>query len=173
MTLQGVHNDVTARAICANAAHADILIGIYFNAGGSPRNAGSITAYDTARPFAAANQKLAQLVHGNVLASMNAHGWQIPNDGVVSDSALGSHGHSNPSSPLARESAAYHHLLLLGPAQAGYFSTPSQMPGVIVEPLYLTDPFEGSIAASAEGQHAIATGIATAVEQDLMPPSTP
>jgi N-acetylmuramoyl-L-alanine amidase len=41
------------------------------------------------------------------------------------------------------------------------------MPGAVIEPLYLTDPFEGSIAASAKGQAVIAQGIATAVEQFL------
>jgi N-acetylmuramoyl-L-alanine amidase len=41
------------------------------------------------------------------------------------------------------------------------------MPGTVIEPLYLTDPFEGTIAASALGQHVIARGIASAVEQDL------
>jgi len=30
---------------------------------------------------------------------------------------------------IAAEAADYNHLLLLGPADPGYFSTPSQMPG--------------------------------------------
>jgi len=53
---------------------------------------------------------------------------------------------------------------------SGYFSSPSEMPGAVIEPLYLTDPFEGSIAASATGQQTIARGIADAVEQYLTPP---
>ena len=36
---------------------------------------------------------------------------------------------------------------------------------MLIEPLFLTDPFEASIAASARGQHVIAAGIATAVGQ--------
>ena len=55
----------------------------------------------------------------------------------------------------------------------GYFSTPSRMPGAVVEPLFITDPFEGSIAASTKGQGVIAGGIAEAVEQYLAPPSAP
>jgi N-acetylmuramoyl-L-alanine amidase len=35
--------------------------------------------------------------------------------------------------------------------------------------LFLTDPFEGTLAASPQGQLAIATGIADAVEQFLTP----
>jgi N-acetylmuramoyl-L-alanine amidase len=43
------------------------------------------------------------------------------------------------------------------------------MPGAVVEPLYITDPFEGSIADSSQGQSVIAQGIATPVEQYLAP----
>jgi N-acetylmuramoyl-L-alanine amidase len=45
------------------------------------------------------------------------------------------------------------------------------MPGAVIEPLYLTDPFEGSIAASAPDRQIIAQGIATAVEQYFAPPA--
>ena len=98
---------------------------------------------------------------------MNAHGWGIPNDGVQPDTELGSFDGEPGSGGVAEAAASYDHLLLLGPAMAGYFSTPSQMPGAVIEPLYVTDPFEGSIANSAAGQQAIAAGIAAAVEQYL------
>jgi N-acetylmuramoyl-L-alanine amidase len=39
------------------------------------------------------------------------------------------------------------------------------MPGALIEPLFITDPFEGSIAVSAAGRTAIALGTAQAVEQ--------
>jgi N-acetylmuramoyl-L-alanine amidase len=63
-------------------------------------------------------------------------------------------------------------LLLIGPAAPGFFSSPSSMPGAVIEPLYLTDPYEGSIADSSRGQHEIAAGIATAI-QDYFAPTTP
>ncbi|MBO0728802.1 MAG: hypothetical protein J2P57_06055, partial [Acidimicrobiaceae bacterium] len=92
-----------------------------------------------------------------VLAAMNSHGWDIPNDGVTTDENLG-------GPPLDAAAGAYGHLLLLGPAMPGYFSTPSQMPGALIEPLFITDPFEGSIAASPTGQQVIAQGLAKAVD---------
>jgi N-acetylmuramoyl-L-alanine amidase len=55
----------------------------------------------------------------------------------------------------------------VGPAKAGYFDTPSQMPGALIEPLFVTDPFEASIAASAGGQQVIAGALAKAIEQYL------
>jgi N-acetylmuramoyl-L-alanine amidase len=165
LTAQGVHDDVAARDQCANIARASILIGIYFDAGPTAQNAGSVTAYDAARPFAGQNLKLAQLVQGDVLMQLNAHGWGIPNDGVVSDTSLG-----GPA--MSAAAAAYGHLLLLGRAQTGFFATPSRMPGALIEPLFITDPVEASIAASVAGQRSIADGIAQAIEQDLQPPAT-
>ena len=96
---------------------------------------------------------------------MNAQGWQIPDDGAQPDQGLGS--------TLTPADHAYGHLLLLGPAKPGYFSTPSTMPGALVEPLFITDPFEGSIAASSHGQQVIAAGLASAIEQYFAPGSTP
>jgi N-acetylmuramoyl-L-alanine amidase len=157
LTALGVHDDVAARDVCANMAHANVLVGVYFNAGASAANAGCITAYDTARPFAAANRRLASLVQSDVLAAMNAQGWQIPDIGAQTDSGLGS--------SLTAADQAYDHLLLLGPAKKGYFSTPSMMPGALVEPLFVTDPFEGTIAASSRGHRVMAQGLAHAIEQ--------
>ena len=75
-------------------------------------------------------------------------------------------------SPIAIGAATYGHVLLLGPAMAGYFTTPSLMPGALIEPLFVTDPFEGSIAASARGQQVIAQGLAEAIDQ-YFAPATP
>ncbi len=156
LTVQGVVNDVGARDLCANLAGADVLVGIYMDSG-SPQNAGSVTGYDAVRSFSAANLRLATLLQGDVLSAMNAQGWDIPSEGVQPDTVLGS--------ALDSAALAYGHLILLGPAKAGYFTTPSQMPGALIEPLFVTDPFEGSIAASAQGQQVIATALAQAINQ--------
>ena len=47
------------------------------------------------------------------------------------------------------------------------------MPGALVEPLFITDPFEGSIAASSRGQQIIAAGLARAIEQYFVPQPAP
>ncbi len=156
LTLKGVHDDVAARDVCANLGHANLLVGIYFDAG-TAGNAGSVTGYDADRPFSAENHRFAELLQRDVLSALNRHGWQIPDEGVQPDSELGS--------ATSSQAIAYGHLLLLGPAERGYFSTPSQMPGALIEPLFITDPFEGTIAAGAAGQEVIAGGITKAVEQ--------
>jgi N-acetylmuramoyl-L-alanine amidase len=169
LTLLGSHDDVVARDACANLAKADALIGIYMDAGASSQDAGSVTVYDADRQFSPANHTLADLLQKNVLATMNARGWQIPNDGALPDSGFGSSVGDPSAGGLAGQAADYNHLLLIGPAMSGYFTTPSEMPGAVIEPLYLTDPFEGSVAADAADQQVIAAGIATAVEQFLAP----
>jgi N-acetylmuramoyl-L-alanine amidase len=169
LTLQGAHDDVVARDVCANLAHADVLVGIYMDAGSSTGNAGSVTLYDRDRSFSQANQRLAGLLQHDVLSVMNAHGWQIPNDGALPDGGFGSSAGDAADGGLAAEAASYNHLLLIGPALSGYFDTPSEMPGAVIEPLYLTDPFEGTIAATTADQQVIAAGIAQAVRAYLAP----
>ena len=163
-TVQGVHDDVAARDVCANMAEASVLVGIYFDAGSSPYNAGAVTGYDSARSFSAQNLRLATLLQADVHNAMNAQGWGISNLGVVDDSELG-----GPA--LSTAAASYGHLLLLGPADPGWFTTQSQMPGALIEPVFITDPFEGTQIDSPSGQHVIAGGLAEAIEQYFAPPA--
>ena len=156
-TGQGVHRDLVARDACANIARADILIGVYFNASNYSSLGGSLTLFDAARPFWPANRRLAQLVQRAVLAALNAKGRTVPNDGVHADSGYGS--------SVTSADQSYDHLLILGPPKAGYFSSPTRMPGALIEPLFITNPAEASLADSAAGQRAIARGLVTAVGQ--------
>lgn len=156
-TGQGVHRDLIARVLCANRAKANILLGVYFNASVSAAAGGSLTLYDAARPFWRASLRLSELVQRAVLARLHAGGWSIPDDGVHTDVGFGS--------SVTSADRAYGHLLILGPARAGYFSTPSEMPGALIEPLFITNPAEASIADNASAQQAIARGLAMAVEQ--------
>jgi len=169
LSLTGAHDDVAARDVCANDAHARVLVGIYYDAGASAADAGSLTAYDPDRPFAASSLRLATLIQQDTVAAMDAQGWAIPDDGVQTDGSLGSFVGNPDGGGIAGAAASYDHLLLLGPGAPGFFTTPSQMPGAVIEPLYLTDPYEGSIADSPRGQQVIANGIATAIEQYLSP----
>lgn len=158
LSVQGARADIAARDECADLAGATLLVGIYLDAETTPQDAGCLTAYDATRPFAAENERIASLLQADVMAHLNANGWQIPDDGAQPDTTLG-------GQPLTTTAAAYHHLLLLGPKVTGWFTTPSQMPGALIEPLFISDPFEGSIAVSSAGRTAIARGMAEAIEQ--------
>jgi hypothetical protein len=165
LSLAGAHDEVAARDICADDAHANLLVGIYFDASSSSYAAGSVTTYDNVRPFSTQNVRFARLLQSSVVAAMNRRGWQIPNVRVLDDLGMGSNNGDPATSGLAALALEYDHLMLLGPAMSGYFSTPSDMPGALIEPLFITDSFEGSIAANPGDQHVIASGIAQAVEE--------
>jgi N-acetylmuramoyl-L-alanine amidase len=153
----GVEQDLAARDQCANMAHANLLVGLYMDAGTSDEE-GSLTVYDDARPFAADNVKFADLLQADVLAKLNAQGYQIPDDGVSDDAGYGS--------TASEAGDSYGHLELLGPAYpVGGFTTPSEMPGALIEPLYLSDPFEATVADSSSGQQVIAEGLSQSVGQ--------
>ena len=156
-TNTGDHRDVLARVACANEASAGLLLSIHFNAFSDPTVGGVETFYDAVRSFAAENLRFAHLIQQDTLAGLAAAGWQIPDRGIATDAS------DNAPTHTAR-AAAYPYLLELGPAQAGWLADPSRMPGVICEPLFLSDPIEASIAASSSGQQALARGFAQAIE---------
>jgi N-acetylmuramoyl-L-alanine amidase len=162
LSLTEEHEDTEARIVCANAAHADVLVSIHFNAFGDPAVNGAETFYDAARPFSAANRRLAGLVQRAILAQLHALGWAVPDRGVTKDSVAG-------IPALSAKAAAYPHLLELGPAAAGWLAHPSTMPGILVEPLFLTHPAEADVAVSKAGRQAIARGIADALNTFFTP----
>lgn len=164
-TGQGVHHDLIARDACANQSHAAILIGVYFNAVAASGVGGSVTLYDAARPFWRSSQALALLLQRDVLERFRALGDSVPDDGVHNDVGYGS--------SVTSADRSYQHLLILGPAKAGYFASPSLMPGALIEPLFITNPAEATLADSGRGQEAIAEGLARAAAQFLSAPAGP
>jgi N-acetylmuramoyl-L-alanine amidase len=156
LTANGVHRDLVARNLCANAARASVLLGIHMNAFGDRSVAGSETIYCRDRRFGPRSRHLATLVQQAVLASLQRAGWSVPDRGILDD-----HGTGAPA--LTAPGAAYGHWLELGPARSPWFRHASLMPGVIVEPLFLTNPAEVQIALSQAGQLALARGLVQAL----------
>ena len=149
ITNSGAHIDTIARIACGNTAGADAMVAIHFNAFDDPSASGAETFYDDARDFSAANLRLANLLQGSLQASFKRSGWQVYDRGVISDADTGHTG-------LTAAADAYGRLMELGPAKAGWNDHPSQMPGALVEPFFVTDPIEAQVASSKAGQAAIA-----------------
>ena len=157
LSATGEHVDTEARVSCANLSGAEVLVSVHFNAFPDPTAAGLLTTYDDSRPFTAANQQFAQILDTDILSALKSAGWSVPDRGVQPDTAVG-------APALTEEAHQYGHLLLLGPAAPGWLDHPTTMPGALVEPLFLTDPSEASVAADPAGQRAIAAGVIQAVE---------
>jgi N-acetylmuramoyl-L-alanine amidase len=162
-TGRGSRIEVQARIMCANATGADLLLSVHMNAFVDPRVAGAETLFDSVRPFSAQSNRLARLVQQNLLDSFTSAGWSVPNRGIISDAQLG-------VTTSADQTSRYRHLVELGPAQPGYVDEPSQMPGALVEPLFITNPVEAEIARSEKGQAAMSRGLLQAVK-DFFPDS--
>lgn len=157
-SIAGEHADIAARAACANAAGAQLLLSIHFDSFVDPSVGGVETLYDPSRPFSNRNHQFAERVQTAVLAVLAQHGWPVPDRGVISDTTAG-------TPALTSQGASYGHLLELGPALPGWFDRPSLMPGALCEPLFLTDPGEAAIVETTAGQQALATAFANAIQE--------
>lgn len=142
-----LHRDLVARIDCANAARAEALLAIHFNGFDDPSATGSETFYDSQRPFGAKSQRLAAAVEGAVVKELG-----LDDRGTTPDDQL-------DASTITDAGAAYGHLVELGPPLPGWVDRPSAMPGALVEPLFLTAPDEGRLAATASGQAKIARAL--------------
>jgi N-acetylmuramoyl-L-alanine amidase len=59
----------------------------------------------------------------------------------------------------------YGHLIELGPAAAGWVDNPSQMPGALVEPLFLSNAAEARLASDPAGQQRMAVALRTGLQK--------
>lgn len=154
MTSSAVHRDLLARVACADAASASMLVSIHFDAFDDPSVGGTETFYDAARPFAGSSKQLAGDLQTSLVASLG-----LTDRGVWTDEGIGT--------SLTSEGDLYNHLVLLGPTLTGYVDRPTEMPGALVEPLFLTNPAEAQLASDAGGQQRIAAALRTGLEQYL------
>ncbi|HEX8918058.1 MAG TPA: N-acetylmuramoyl-L-alanine amidase [Chloroflexota bacterium] len=155
---QGVVRDLQARIDCANAAHAQLLLSIHFDSFYDPVVGGAQSTYDPSRPFSSRSKRFALLVQQSMLKDFRAHGWPVPDRGVVPDTQL-----SAPT--LTSHGAHYGHLLELGPRDPGWLNRASRMPGALAEPLFLSRPAEAEIAQSPIGQRILARAFTQAINQ--------
>ena len=147
ITSSAEHRDLAARAACANAAGADVLVSIHFDGYSDKSVGGTETSYDAARPFAASNRRLATDLQAALVARLGA-----ADRGVWTDDQLA-------APTLTGSGESYNHLIELGPLSQGWVDNPSQMPGALVEPLFVTNPAEAQIASDPSGQQKIAEAL--------------
>lgn len=147
LTNSAEHRDLVTRVACANASNASVLVSIHFDGFSDPTVGGTETFYDSARPFAATNKRLAVDLQAGLIAGLGTSDRGVWTDDQLAAPALTPSGDS------------YGHLIELGPASAGWVDDPSQMPGALVEPLFVTNPAEAQIASDPAGQQRIAQAL--------------
>jgi N-acetylmuramoyl-L-alanine amidase len=151
MTDDAVHRDLLARIACANAASAALLISIHFDGFSDPSVGGTETFYDAQRPFELSSKRLATDLQAALVSGLGSS-----DRGVWTDDQTAA-----PS--LTAAGSNYGHLMELGPMAAGWVNTPSQMPGALVEPLFVTDPAEAAVLNDPAGQARIAKALEAGV----------
>jgi N-acetylmuramoyl-L-alanine amidase len=153
MTDDAVHRDLLSRIACANAAQASVLLSIHFDGFDDPSVGGTETFYDATRSFGAENKRLATDLQAALVAGLGSNDRGIFTDDEVAAPTLTSSG------------SLYGHLIELGPPASGWVDSPSQMPGTLVEPLFITNPAEARVASDPTGQQRIALALETGLQK--------
>ncbi|MGI8551590.1 MAG: N-acetylmuramoyl-L-alanine amidase family protein [Dehalococcoidia bacterium] len=155
-------DDVQARINIANEAHADLLLSIHLNghelANGQidPIFNGVTTLYDPDRPFAADNKRFAGLVQEAMLGAIQtALGHATKDWGTADDTTL--------PTPFTTAHTTYNHDVELGPS-APHWVDASHMPGVISEPLFMTNPDEQAVLLRDDVRQHVAEGYVRAID---------
>ncbi len=156
---EGLLTDLQQRIDLANASGAQVLLSIHFNGFYNPWLAGTATIYCGSRSFADKSWHFATLIQDTIVGALRAQEYTTPDFGVIDDEDLNS-----PSlTPLG---ASYKHLALLGTEVSGLLR-PCNVPGAIVETLFLTNPPEATAAVQPDTQELFAFALASAIEQYL------
>lgn len=135
-------DDLQARINICNAAHADLLISMHFDGSDETQLRGPEVWYTLDRPFGDESRRFATLLDQALVQQMRAAGYDGPNRGVINDI------------DDTNVSGRFQHMVITGPAVPGYV-TPSAMPGVIGEPLFLSNDADAAFVASDAGHRAI------------------
>lgn len=141
--------ELQARVDLANQAQADILVSIHFNGAEDRSLSGLEIYYNPERPFAEYSWALADFVHDSLAQAVFRYGYlELKDRGIKNDSEIG----GDPANPRS-------YLLGTNPD-----FRPSLMPGIIVEPMFLSHEREGSIAVKPEAREALARGLKAGID---------
>ncbi|MCE5258500.1 MAG: N-acetylmuramoyl-L-alanine amidase [Chloroflexi bacterium] len=153
--VQDIGDESQARIDLINASGAELMLSIHQNArtlgDGSLdiEGNGSTTYYCDARPFSDQSFRLAELVHQQVLEELASIGYTSYDQGILDDLNVDDY------EPKL-------HFVALGP-QSDRIARPSQMPGVIDEPLFATNVEESVLLGQPEVWDTLAQAYANAI----------
>lgn len=133
-------DDLQARINICNEAAADILVSVHYNGAENVFLQGYEVWYNGERPFSDRSARLARLMHAQLAAQYAAAGYD------AFDKGIGLEAHA-----------------MTGPARPGSL-VPSEMPGIIVEGLFLSNDDDAAFIVT----DAAAPALVTAYEQAIL-----
>ncbi len=150
----GTYDEIQARINVCNRANADLMISVHLNGYDSGKPGGFESWYTADRPFGAQSGVFAQLGVESIAKHFADQGYTPENRGAKDD---GTYTVDDSDPTLA------HNMLLTGPAIPGMI-TPSQMPGAIMENLFITNLNDIAFLRSANGTSVIADALFDAID---------
>lgn len=147
----GLALDLQARIDTANNAGADLFISIHNNGHPDPNQSGTEVYYNKLRSFADRNRALAQLVLEALVQRIRALGYPVVNRGIKDDTNF----------RVFR--GRVFNIYVLGPGDNVRPHIPTQMPGVLGESLFITNPGDAAMLRQERTLDAIAAGYRDAI----------
>jgi N-acetylmuramoyl-L-alanine amidase len=154
----GDRDELQARINICNQAEADILVSLHLNGFDDDRARGYEVLYTPAptREFGAQNLDLATALYREIGAAYNRTGFETDPRGVTSDEEIEAELH---------EFGSERNFVLTGPAvnNPDYSIVPSNMPGAIVEPVFITNQDDVNFIVLPENQVLLAEAYAEGI----------
>lgn len=166
--------DLQARVDLANAEHADAFVSLHSNGSLTPGERGIEVWYDANRPFSAENRRLGDALLTGVIDALQASGISTPDRGVKDDRCLRAfQGRCFPLFVLGPERVTTRDEVVRrggNPEALGFTATAeaiqsraAQMPGALIELLFITDPDDARLLRDDRTRDAMARGVAAGV----------
>ena len=137
------------RTDLANLVSADVLVSLHFNGSRDPAHAGTSVYYASAGPYIADSMRLASMMQRWLVDGLRSSGYDVADLGALSDAGLKSYG------------------TLYSLGQNPQFARLGRWPGVLIEPLFLTNAADAAFLRRADALDVLSQAIAQAVSEYL------
>lgn len=170
--------DLDERIAIANEAKADLFISIHSNAyHQNPDARGIEVIYNPDRPFADRSRELAESLRAGIVAALEAHRYTAPPSLARSEAGMtDAAGRTTPFFVLGPErTVTYEEMDRRGGdwealgygTQASIQTRATQMPGVLLELLYMSNETDAALLKDDSARHYMAQGIAEGIKRAL------
>jgi N-acetylmuramoyl-L-alanine amidase len=139
-------DELQARINVCNEANAELLISVHINGYPDPAVSGYETWFSSSRPFEGQNKLIATLIFDELGKAFAAGGYNVVERQVRDDA----------DADIGGSRDVFDQYVITGPAQPGAVVA-SEMPGAIIESLFISSHSDAAILATEEGKDTIAT----------------
>ena len=153
----GDRDELQARINICNVAGADILVSLHLNGYDEGKARGYEVLYTGDREFGDKNLDLATAIYRSIGSAYKDAGFETQARGVKDDKA--------DLDAQVHEFGSEQHLVLTGPAvnNPDYSIVPSAMPGVFIEPVFISNQEDASFIALSDNQQLLAEAYADGI----------